>query len=284
MSTNASYVSVGKPKVTGAVHRAPLGTPLPTTATEPLNEAFKDMGYISDEGWTNSKSRESSEIKAWGGDTVLQPQTSKTDTFKLKFIESLNPETIKAVQGDDNVEGNLATGLTVRENSQELPRASWVIDTILTGGVIKRTIIPEGQITELGDVVHKDDEPIGYDTIITAYPHAAYDGDTHRELYMGGSEDGGKTLGTLTVSSEAGSQTGKTTVTVIPAKEVGKIYKIKLAAEAQTVDYDSNVQNWTAWDGEAEIEAEAGQVITIVEATADYKARKAGSATVTINA
>ena len=60
MSTNASYVSVGKPKVAGAVHRAPLGTPLPTTALEPLHEDFKDMGYISGEGWTNSKSRESS--------------------------------------------------------------------------------------------------------------------------------------------------------------------------------------------------------------------------------
>ena len=290
MSTNASYVSVGKPKVSGAVFRAPAGTTLPTTAMEPLNEAFKDMGYISDEGWVNSKSRESAEVKAWGGDTVLQPQTSKTDTFKMTFIESLNPEVIKAIQGDDNVEGDLASGLTVRENSQELPEAVWVIDTVMTGGVIKRTVIPKGQITETGDVTHKDDEPVGYEVTITAFPFADYDGDSHRELYIGGSEGGSdeggdeQTLGELTVVSVAGAESGTTALSVSPAKDADNIYKIKLAEEEAAVEYDTNVQNWTPWDGEADIEAEANQVITVVEATSDYKARKAGSAVVTVNA
>ena len=38
--SNAQNVTVGKPKVGGAVFRAPLGTELPTDATTALNEAF----------------------------------------------------------------------------------------------------------------------------------------------------------------------------------------------------------------------------------------------------
>lgn len=44
---DATKVSVGKPKVGGAIHWAPLGTTLPTSATESLNVAFKELGYVS---------------------------------------------------------------------------------------------------------------------------------------------------------------------------------------------------------------------------------------------
>lgn len=82
------------------------------------------------------------------------------------------------------------------------------------------------------------------------------------------------------MSSEAGTETGDTKLTVTPAKESGNVYKIKIADEAQEVTLDQNVQNWTAWDGEADITAATGKIITVVEATATYKARKAGSVTV----
>ena len=45
---NASNVSAGKPKITGAIYAAPLGTLLPETPTEELDEAFRVLGYCSD--------------------------------------------------------------------------------------------------------------------------------------------------------------------------------------------------------------------------------------------
>lgn len=87
-------------------------------------------------------------------------------------------------------------------------------------------------------------------------------------------------LGTLTVTSEAGTAAGDTKITVTPAKAEGNIYKYKVADTATDVTYDMNVQNWAVWDGTADITAETDKVITVVEATADYKARAAGSATV----
>ena len=172
-----SNVAAGKPKVTGAVFRAATGTTPPTTASSNLASAFKAMGYVSDDGVTNSNSPESSEIKAWGGDVVLNPQTGKTDTFKLKLIEILNTDVLKAVYGDSNVTvaGNETT---IAVNSKEGDEGVWVIDTIL-GTYMKRIVIPNGKITEVGDIVYKDDEAVGYEITISATPDT--DGNTHYE-------------------------------------------------------------------------------------------------------
>nr|DAZ41943.1 MAG TPA: major capsid protein [Caudoviricetes sp.] len=90
------------------------------------------------------------------------------------------------------------------------------------------------------------------------------------------------TLGTLTVTSAAGTATGDTKITVNPAKEnANNVYKYKVASSETAVDYGQNVKNWSAWDGESDITATTGQVITVVECDSTYKALSAGHATVT---
>ena len=93
------------------------------------------------------------------------------------------------------------------------------------------------------------------------------------------------TLGTLTVNSAAGTNTGDTKITVSPEKESdNNVYKYKVATEAVTVVYGQNVQSWTPWDGESDITAETSKVITVVECDGAYQAQKAGNATVTAKA
>lgn len=94
----------------------------------------------------------------------------------------------------------------------------------------------------------------------------------------------GSTLGELTVTSAAGTDSGDTAITVTPAKAAGNLYKYKVAAAAQPVTYGQNVQTWQAWDGSADIAAADGQIITVVECGSDYRAVAAGNATVTAKA
>lgn len=90
------------------------------------------------------------------------------------------------------------------------------------------------------------------------------------------------TLGTLTVTSAAGTATGDTKITVNPAKEnSNNVYKYKVGASETAVTYGQNLRNWTSWDGKADIKATTGQKITVVECDGTYKALNAGSASVT---
>lgn len=180
--SEVTNVSAGKAKVGGAVSRAPLGTTLPTTAATTLNEAFVNLGYISDTGMVNSGAITNTGIKAWGGDTVLNIQTDKVDTFQFTLIEALNVDVLKAIFGASNVSGTLTTGITVNVNSDEQVDAAWVVDMAMRNGAAKRVVIPVGKITAIGDVTYSDNAAVGYQVTVSAQPDAS--GNTHYEYIL----------------------------------------------------------------------------------------------------
>lgn len=183
--SNTNNVSAGKPKVGGAIFVGPLESILPKDAKSDIGEEFKNLGYASEDGLVNANSPDSDKIKAWGGDTVLIVSTEKPDTFSFKLIESINVDVLKTVYGEENVTGDLKTGITVKANARIVEGKAYVIDMILKNNVLKRIVIPNGVISDVDDIEYKDDDAVGYGITLEALPDE--DGNNHYEyIYQGG--------------------------------------------------------------------------------------------------
>lgn len=160
----AANVIVGKPAATGGVLTAPLGTtPLPTTATDALPGAFAACGYVSTDGVVQSINTDSTDIKAWGGNTVRTVQTGHALDYKFTLIES-NDLSLKAYYGTDNVSDG---DVTIKAG--DLPHAAWCIE-VRDGERRVRIVIPDGQVTAREDISYTDDHAVAYGLTITCYP------------------------------------------------------------------------------------------------------------------
>ena len=184
-NTNTDNVSAVKGNVAGAVFVAPKGTAVPTDATTTLAATYKCLGHVSEDGLTMTFNQDSDTEYDWAGVPVNQTFSNLTDTYKLKLLEILNPEVLKAVYGDDAVTGTSATadgGIKVAAGAHTPESRVWVFDMILKGNVLKRIVIPDGVVTEIGDTTYKGDESSGYELTISANDDG--NGKTHYE-YMG---------------------------------------------------------------------------------------------------
>ena len=176
MPNTVSAVLAGKPLSTGGVLIAPLGTALPTNASTAPAAGFVAAGYIGEDGVTESAERSTEKIRAWGGDTVKVVSTEFSVTYSFVFLETLNTTVLETVYGDDNVSTVAATGTegalrVVAINGDDLPHKSFVIE-VKDGPARVRIVIPDGQVTEVGEVTYTDAEVIGYEVTVEAFQDA----------------------------------------------------------------------------------------------------------------
>lgn len=169
---NAANVSTAKAGANGAVSTAPAGTTVPTDATTKLDAAFQSLGYIGEDGITVAEETDSEDIKDMDGNTVLKVMTSRDETVQFVAIET-NQATLAARYGDENVQLSDSGELKVIHNGKEKPTKPWVLETLMNGNRVRRTVIPNGKLTEVGEQTLKGDEVIGYDMTIAALPDEA---------------------------------------------------------------------------------------------------------------
>lgn len=165
MALNADNV---RSAVTGAIYSAAKGTALPATATATLDAAFKDHGYVSEDGVTESTSRTVEQIRAWQNATVVREVPTEGEaTYAFTLIET-NADNVGLYYGDtvDNTNGSVRVRPTVVGD-----RRAFVID-VVDGANYVRTVVPDGEVTERGEQVYANGQPIGYPVTIKAYADA----------------------------------------------------------------------------------------------------------------
>ena len=182
MAPKVDNVSTGKPSISGGVWIADAGTTLPTDATTDLGADFTALGYVSEDGLTNSNSPESDTGKAWGGDIVITYQNEKPDTFTFTLIEAKNADVLAAVYGTDNVDGTISTGIEVTANGTEAEEHVWVFEIVMRNNTLKRIVVPAGKVTEVGDISYTDEDMVGYELTVQAFPDT--DANTHYEYIV----------------------------------------------------------------------------------------------------
>lgn len=92
-------------------------------------------------------------------------------------------------------------------------------------------------------------------------------------------------LGSLTVTSAAGTNLGDTKITIAEAQIDGYSYKYKVMDSAKMPTINQVLTTgWTDWDGSADITAATGKIIVVAEVDQGNQCKKVGSATVTAKA
>lgn len=157
--------------VDGIVAVAVLNTTAPTSATSSLPAAWKDLGYISEDGVDEENTQDSQKLKAWqNSKTVRTIVTDGETVFKFTMLQS-SKETLETYYG-------VAVGTDgsfVFDPSAERPKRALVLD-VIDGTKVIRKYAPETQVTEVGTVSHKNGEVLGYEVTITAYRNEALKG------------------------------------------------------------------------------------------------------------
>ena len=177
---NTKDVRIGAPeqKTTGAIKYAPLGTELPdlsdiTASGVTLDSAFQGNEYVSEDGLTLTPSMSTTEIKDWSGSTVRKVLESFDGTLAWTMI-STNESAMNVAFGAEHV---TTAAAAATHGSQmkvalgaHLPEAqSWVF--LMKDGDARIVIlVPNGQVTEVGEVKFSSTEAVGWAVTLSAYP------------------------------------------------------------------------------------------------------------------
>jgi hypothetical protein len=164
MTLDSSQVRVA---ITGEVSVAPVGTAAPTTSTSALDGAFVGLGYVGEDGVTVTPNETVEAVRAWQNAARVRTLRNEIDwTFQFMLIESKGATAELFFRGEVAVVSAGQWSLT--PDTVNPDERAFVLD-VIDGSLHQRYYIPRGEVTERGEIVNSNGEPIGYDVTITAY-------------------------------------------------------------------------------------------------------------------
>ncbi|WP_171110636.1 MULTISPECIES: phage tail protein [unclassified Streptomyces] len=154
--------------ISGELLSAPRGTAAPTNASDPLDPAFKGHGYVSEDGVTENWDDSTDNIVAWqNAVTVRAARTESTLTLACTLIQTRGSN-LEFFYPGSQVEANGGEWKIDVKPPTSDPRA--FVLNVLDGTDLIRIYVGNAELTERGEVMYQNGEPIGYPVTVTAYP------------------------------------------------------------------------------------------------------------------
>ena len=175
MATNPSTIASGGARdKRGVVRFAAPGADveIPKTITEALAvslDAYTPAGYVGEDGISEEAAKEPDPVKEMGGSTVAQLLPEYEHTFTFTLIEALNANTLRLLNGSENVTVT-SEGVTVRSNDSLPEERAYLLDVLDKAGQRIRIAIPRGQATVSGETVYSAGEVIAYEVTLVTFP------------------------------------------------------------------------------------------------------------------
>ena len=173
-------VRIGAPdqKTTGAIKHAPLGTTLPSLSDVKvsgvtLDPAFTGDEYVSEDGLTLTPSMSTTDIKDWSGATVRKVLESFDGTLAWTMI-STNEGSLGVAFGDGHVTHQAAALDHGTQNmvalGAHLPDPESFVFLMKDGDARIIILVPNGQVTEVGEVTFAANAAVGWNVTLSCYP------------------------------------------------------------------------------------------------------------------
>ncbi|MDN6706377.1 hypothetical protein [Corynebacterium glyciniphilum] len=169
---NNKNVVAGMPDVSGGlwVHMdGVIATDNLPGKDDDLKEAgFIPVGFVSEDGVSESQERDTDKKKAWGGSTIKVVQNDFTRTYSFTLVEAANIDVLRLVFGKDNVTTDEDGTIVVSGSKDQLPHLTWVMEVLDDGNKI-RQVIPDAQITENGEIQWVHSEVIQFEVTLESF-------------------------------------------------------------------------------------------------------------------
>lgn len=171
MAQNADLVEVA---ATGAVYMSTVGATAPTNATASWSTAWKELGYMNEDGVTENPSMDSEEIKAWqSGAVVRRVITGSGLEFAFTAIETnlqtldlFYPGSTITAETGPPVETKIVIKLPVA-----VPKAFGF--DIVDGSKRTRIVVARAQLSERGEIQYVNGSPIAFPCTMNVEPNSS---------------------------------------------------------------------------------------------------------------
>lgn len=147
------------------------GTALPTSAGASLNAAFKEVGALSDAGISESTNQDRQDVFIWQGNALARRIPGEfTKTWTLAAAET-NLVTLGAHFPGSTITQTVE-GVSIAEKPPVTDIRPWILHGI-DGTRAQRIVVPQGEITERGDVVWSSGDITVYEWTLSGYLDAS---------------------------------------------------------------------------------------------------------------